>query len=479
MTNWVKDAPGGLPPVGARPDRAPHVVLGWSVATAFAAVVVASATVAIVEAADLPGWLVIALALVAVGYVSLAAVRYDVAVAVALLLQAVVEIEPAPPDAAFAALVAIAVLTGRFHPGRSPLVITAAIGSLLLLNLVSTLVAVQPSEALQYATITAYLAISALWFAGWVRSQRRARIVVVTWTIGATLSAAVGLALVYLPVDIPGRAILMDRALARPDVLFQDANVYGPFLVPIAAILLEERLRPRLLGLSGAIKTALFLLLSGGVLVSFSRAAWINLVVAVLVTVVVLAMRRDGARAAIRTLVILGLGLLAGLGVLAATGGLSFLETRARLQTYDSERFGAQWAGVELAVSHPLGVGPGQFQFYHPVEAHSTYVRVLAEQGLLGLLVWLALAAATLLIAYRNARIGAGAHGIGSAALLGSWCGLLVNSFVVDTLHWRHLWLVAALIWADFAHRAHDDRIPPQSTDIKAFPTVHSRGDAR
>ena len=37
---------------------------------------------------------------------------------------------------------------------------------------------------------------------------------------------------------------------------------------------------------------------------------------------------------------------------------------------------------------------------------------------------------------------------IGSAALLGAWCGLLFNSGVVDTLHWRHRWVVLGLIWA-------------------------------
>jgi hypothetical protein len=36
---------------------------------------------------------------------------------------------------------------------------------------------------------------------------------------------------------------------------------------------------------------------------------------------------------------------------------------------------------------------------------------------------------------------------VGSAAALGAWCGLLANSAFVDTLHWRHLWLVAALVW--------------------------------
>jgi len=28
---------------------------------------------------------------------------------------------------------------------------------------------------------------------------------------------------------------------------------------------------------------------------------------------------------------------------------------------------------------------------------------------------------------------------------MAAWCGLVANSFFVDTLHWRHLWLVAAL----------------------------------
>ena len=37
--------------------------------------------------------------------------------------------------------------------------------------------------------------------------------------------------------------------------------------------------------------------------------------------------------------------------------------------------------------------------------------------------------------------------------MLGAWCGLLVNSLVIDTLHWRHLWIVAALIWAGSMRR--------------------------
>jgi O-antigen ligase len=129
------------------------------------------------------------------------------------------------------------------------------------------------------------------------------------------------------------------------------------------------------------------------------------------------------------------------------TGSTGFFQERAQVQAYDTARFSAQRTGVHLASEHVLGVGPGQFEQDQPVSAHSIYVRVLAEQGVLGLAALVALLAGTLVLATRNALAGRDAYGVGSAALLGAWCGLLANSAFVDTLHWRHLWLVAALIW--------------------------------
>ena len=63
----------------------------------------------------------------------------------------------------------------------------------------------------------------------------------------------------------------------------------------------------------------------------------------------------------------------------------------------------------------------------------------------------LALMLLTLGFAARNAVLGRDTYGIGSAALLAAWCGALANSVFIDTLHWRHLWLLAALIWAGAA----------------------------
>jgi multisubunit Na+/H+ antiporter MnhE subunit len=49
--------------------------------------------------------------------------------------------------------------------------------------------------------------------------------------------------------------------------------------------------------------------------------------------------------------------------------------------------------------------------------------------------------------AVRFAKRDGDISGLGSGALLGAWVGLIANSFFIDTLHWRHLWIVAALIW--------------------------------
>jgi O-antigen ligase len=127
------------------------------------------------------------------------------------------------------------------------------------------------------------------------------------------------------------------------------------------------------------------------------------------------------------------------------------LKERARLQTYDTQRFSAQDTGIHLAERHPLGIGPGQFEKEVPLSAHSIYVRTLAENGVLGFICILTLLLSTFLMAVQNGVIGRDTYGIGSASLLGAWCGILVNSAFVDSLHWRHLFVVAALIWAGAA----------------------------
>jgi O-antigen ligase len=184
-----------------------------------------------------------------------------------------------------------------------------------------------------------------------------------------------------------------------------------------------------------------------GIIFAFSRAGWLNFAVGVAVMLLVLSLRTQAARATWGAVAMIGVVAVFAGGAVLLTGSEQFLQERAQVQSYDSSRFTAQRSGIQLASEHPLGVGPGQFELDQPVSAHSIYIRVLAEQGVLGLAVLIALLAYTLVLAARNAVAGRDTFGVGSAALLGAWCGLLANSAFVDTLHWRHLWLVAALIW--------------------------------
>ncbi len=424
----------------ATPGRAAAVVaaaLGLSLALAVALSREALPAPPMIAAAGVAG----------VAIVTLALVRFEAAVSLGLLLLAVVRFQPAPTDAVFAVVIAVAVLSGRFHLRRVPSVVLGLLAALLALNVISTANSIKVGTAASFFSITLYLAVFAVWLAGYVSSRRHAKQVFVWYLAAALISAVLGILAILLP--IPGRSTLLfaDRAQG----LFKDPNVFGPFLIPPLLILIEDTVAPRLLTVSRPVKLAGVMLLALGVLFSYSRAAWLDLGVGLMVMLIVLLLRRRSARTAARMLgVLFAAGVIATV-VIAATGSGGFLEERAGSHAYDSSRFGAQRAGIALGEDNPIGIGPGQVDVVLPLSTHNLYVRVFAEQGPLGLLVLLALLLVTAGFAARNAVRGGDTHGIGSAALLAAWSGLLVNSPVIDTLHWRHLWIVAALIWAGAA----------------------------
>jgi O-antigen ligase len=380
--------------------------------------------------------------------VALAVVHVDAAVTLGFLLAGVALVEPAPADFVFLVVVAVVLATGRFRTSAPPVAV-AALGAFLALNFLSAIEVVDGHAAALYLGITVYLTIFAFWLAGFVDSRRRARLVAAGYLGAAAASAALGAAALLMP--LPGSESFVGAG--RVHALFQDPNVFGAFMVPIALILLEDFLTPRLFNLRPAVKASLLGLLVLGIVLSFSRGAWINLLLGTIVLLGVLGLRRGGGRKVLRValLAILLTGLVAT--ILAATGSQSFLLERVGIHDYDAGRFAGQAAGIESSERYPLGLGPGQFEAYASISAHSTYVRAFAEQGVAGLIVFVAFAVSTLAAAVANAFAGRETYGIGSAALLGAFCGMLVNGIVIDTLHWRHFWIVIALIWAGWARR--------------------------
>jgi hypothetical protein len=392
----------------------------------------------------LPLTLVLAFGIGLLGTLALALARYDTAVALGIFLLAAVRIEPAPADLVLFVVIAVALVTGRFDLRRVPLIVTVLVSLFLALNMLASVELLDVGRGLTFFAITLYLAVFGLWLTGYVRSAQTARVVLRAYVAAAVVSAAV--AVLALFVAFPGHDAFVRGPRAQG--LFKDPNVLGPFLVPAALLLLEEAVAPRLLRARLPLKLALLSILMVGILFSFSRAAWLNLVIGAFVMFCVLALRRGGGRRALTFAVATVSAAAVLFAALAVTSSFAFLSERARFQTYDVQRFGAQLSGIELAAKYPLGIGPGQFEQVSPISAHSTYVRALSEEGVLGLLVLLGLLLITLGFAGRNAVLGRDTYGIGSAALLSAWCGLLANSVFIDTLHWRHLWLLAALIWA-------------------------------
>jgi O-antigen ligase len=394
--------------------------------------------------------LVFAFGLGLLGILALTLTRYALAVTLGVLLLAVVWVEPAPPDLVFAVVIAVALAGGTFRTTRVPVEVLALLAGFLALNMFASIEVVDVARAMLFFSITLYLGIFAVWLAAYVDSTDRARLIVNAYIFAAVVSAAAATLALFL--SFPGQELLVRGPRAK--ALFKDPNVFGAFLVPAALILLEEVTTPRLLRLRPITKTIALSVVTLGILFSFSRAAWLNVGVGALVMFLVLALRRGGGK---RAMILLAVVLTAAAAVFVSvtlTSSVSFLQERVGFQPYDVQRFGGQLSGIELAVQYPLGIGPGQFEQVLPISAHSTYVRALAEEGLLGLLLLLGLALVTLFFAARNVGAGRDTYGIGSAALLGAWCGLLANSVFIDTLHWRHFWLVAALIWAGAARSA-------------------------
>src|SRR5262249_27071284 len=246
----------------------------------------------------LPSSVVAAFGIALLGTLAFALRSYDGAVALGILLTAFVWFEPAPPDLVFGVVIAVALVTGRFTLGRIPLAVGALLGAFLALNLFASVDVVDGKRAAFFFSITLYLAIFAVWFAAYVSSTPRARLVVKAYLTAAVLSAV--LATLALYVHFPGHNALVMGPRAKG--LFKDPNVYGAFLVPAALILLEEIVRPRLLRLRGPVKLALVSVVTIGILFSFSRAAWLNAAVGVLVMLPVLALRQGGGKRAIPVL---------------------------------------------------------------------------------------------------------------------------------------------------------------------------------
>jgi len=141
---------------------------------------------------------------------------------------------------------------------------------------------------------------------------------------------------------------------------------------------------------------------------------------------------------------------------------------------HSSASRGRIWDRLEHRVAeHPFGIGPGNSSAgdveigarerkdtLRSKEAHSDYLGYAVERGpfaFVGLLMGLLALGARVLRARRtldermgSARLGAAVH----AACAGAFVALLIQSLVVEQLHFRHVWWFVAWTWAATGRRA-------------------------
>jgi hypothetical protein len=316
-------------------------------------------------------------------------------------------------------------------------------------------------DALLFSIVTIFLLLTAYFIANYVAEQteRRMRLVMRAYTAVALISAIVG-TLAYLGL-MPGADIFLRYGRAK--AAFNDPNVFGPFLVLPAMYALQRLLLAP--GRSAIIAGGIYMVLFVGVFVSFSRAAWGHFALSSLIVLVLCFWLEAAARDKVRIMIMSLLGaamlVVALAGLLSIPQVASLFEQRAAGQNYDSGetgRFGRQGYAFELALDHPLGIGPHEFRNLRIIEEpHNVYVTVLHVYGwgggafyylLVILTLWRGIAALTRPSPYRLMMI----------PLVATFAMLVGESAIIDTDHWRHYFLLVGLIWGISTAIRNDER---------------------
>jgi hypothetical protein len=402
---------------------------------------------------------------------------FRAAVMLTILLEIIVFIEPAPVDLAVVLCLGVALLLGKLRfPGLDVLpVVTLVVFALA--NLVSMYDPIDPSVAFRYVLVTFYLAGTWFFFTGVAGRYGKPFLAVMinTYCLAALISAVLGVGAYFGVLPFKDTLLLGGRARG----LFKDCNVYGPFFVPSALFALTRIMdsRSTLREKSPAIVVGLFSVLA--ILLSFSRACWINFVLALVIflggQLFFSGLRSQISRREIQQRIRAGTGLLAG-GALSVVllsqvpvvaDMMDQRLTSNGLQDYDRVRFATQELALETAKARPLGIGPGQVELAFDYATHSLYVRILTENGVFGLLALLTFIGGT---AWRCVTVIQRAEDPWyrelNLVVLATIAGHMVNSFVIDTVHWRHIWFIYALPWAPLRLRSYSVAFASRAAQI-------------
>ena len=366
---------------------------------------------------------------------------------ITVLASCIAFIEPSPHDALVGVLAIVALAAGiRFH--RILLIPFVLLIVWNVFGLFSLLNVPGREKTEQYAATSVYLAIAALLFALIFADDTMKRMATMrkAYVLAAIIAALCGTAGYFHLFPGSDMFTLYDRAMGP----FKDPNVYGPFLILPALMLLERMLTHRI-DFASLIATGIIMF---GLLLSFSRGAWFNFAVGLLIVIALSFLTAPTARVRTRivTMSVLGFAVLAVLLVflLTATSLGSMFSTRAQLiQSYDvgtGGRFVLQELAIGSVLEFPNGMGPFEFARVFGLQQHNVYLQAFLVYGWGGGFAYVLLVLTTLWIGFANALKRTPWQGYAIAAI-GTFLGVVLEGFIIDTDHWRSFFLQLGVIW--------------------------------
>jgi hypothetical protein len=367
---------------------------------------------------------------------------------------AIVFIEPSPYELVTLAAIVLFFATGlRLRPAFMPLLLL-----LVTLNIgysIGAIALVEDSTVVNWIATSWYMAVTVIFLAMVLAEDTTVRLDMlrrglVTGAMIASLAAIGG----YFNLVPGGHDLLTlyDRARGT----FKDPNVLSAFLILPALFMLQNVVTARF---GKALRSAIaFGIISLAVLLAFSRAAWGGLILtsAFMLALMVLTSQSRGERSRIVIVTVVAvLAVVLLLAVLLSFDSIAemFRQRASFEQSYDEGRFGRfgrHILGANMALDLPFGIGPLQFHHYFPEDTHNSYLNAFMSGGWLSGIAYPTLVFLTVILGFRHVFVRVPWQRA-YLAIFSAFLGTVGESFVIDTDHWRHFWMMLGAMWAMIA----------------------------
>ncbi len=359
-----------------------------------------------------------------------------------------VDVEPAPCDLMFVIFAPLLLVVGYYSLvwPMNP-VMYFGFGLFFVANVVSMITAHEPWVSARYWGITIYLLLFWLLIVSLMArfGPQAYRVINSGFQIAALITAIIGILAGLRLIPNWNDFMLTDHG-ERIRSTFKDSNVLGPYLVAASAMLIADTVVAKRFKLW---QLTCLMIYAMAILLTFSRGAYLAAVVTFGAMIGIFwslgKFRPSVNWLSIRLLPVGVIICIAGVFLLERINLTDFFVNRFAYQSYDDERIENQQHIMRTVGQMPIGIGPGSWNLHHYLhDVHSLFLRTWVEHGHLGLIGLICFLLAWFLDAWSGVRRD-GPHQHIYVVCFSIVLGIMSNSFSIDTVHWRHLFLALAI----------------------------------